>query len=362
MCHQQNGSLDDIGIVSCGNDAAAIAQLALRVIDYGKLARCDALHVLLALDDPLAFAGTGELAAHDVRSVAVLEHDVNGAVDTLPRVARDEVHLVKVERATVLLGRAVAVRDVDDVVIDVLAHDIPRAAAQAQALALPDGVEPVAAVLAQLAPCLQLDDGAGTLAQVASDEVVIVNLAQEADTLAVTAMSIGQAHLLGDAAHLLLGHVAYGEHDMAQLLVGDLCQEIGLVLDGIDCRGQVFHAVDDTGCGIMARRRHVKVFAPTLLKEAELDHAVAHHVGVGREAGLDGAQGILHHVIPVLLVQRHHLERQAVAVSDEGAHLDVLLGAAIALVIVHADAYVEQVQFLALLLELVNHHGAVNAT
>lgn len=362
MRHQQYSSFDDKGIVSCGNDAAAVAQLALSVIDDGKLARGDALHILLALDDPLAVAGAGELAAHDVRRVTVLEHDVNGAVNTLPRVARDEVHLVEVERATILLGRAVAVRDVDDVVIDVLAHHIPRTAAQAQAFALPDCVEPIAAVLAQLAASLQLDDGAGTLAQVAADEVVIVDLTQEADTLAVTTMRIGQAHFLGDAAHLLLGHVAYREHDMAQLLVGDLGQEIGLVLDGVDRCGQVFHAVDDSGRGIMARRRHVKVLAPALLKEAELDHAVTHHVGVGREAGLDGAQGILHHVVPILLVQRHHLERQAVTMRDEGAHLDVLLGAAIALVVVHADADVEQVQVLALLLELVDHHGTVNAT
>ena len=149
---------------------------------------------------------------------------------------------------------------------------------------------------------------------------------------------------------------------MLQLVVGDLCQEVGLVLDGIHRRGEVFHAVNDIGGRIMPRSSQVKILAPPLLKEAELDHPVAHHVGVGRQAGTHGAQGIFHHVVPVFLMQRHHLERQAVAMRDEGTHLDVLLGTAVALVIVHADADVEQVQVLALLLEPVDHHGAVNAS
>ena len=67
-------------------------------------------------------------------------------------------------------------------------------------------------------------------------------------------------------------------------------------------------------------------------------------------------------MIPIFLVQRYHLEGQAVTPRDEGTHLDVLLGTAITLVIVHADADVEQVQVLALLLEPVNHHGAINAS
>ena len=77
---------------------------------------------------------------------------------------------------------------------------------------------------------------------------------------------------------------------------------------------------------------------------------------------LDCAQGIFHHVVPILLVQRHHLKRQAIAVRDEGTHLNVLLGTAIALVVVHPDTDIEQVQVLALLLEPVNHHSAIHAS
>ena len=108
--------------------------------------------------------------------------------------------------------------------------------------------------------------------------------------------------IFGDAAHLLLGHIADGEHDVEQLLIGDLGQEIGLVLHGIDRCGQVFHTINNPSGRIVARGRHVEILAPPLLKKAELDHAVAHHVGVGCEALTYSAQGIFHHMVPVFLV------------------------------------------------------------
>ena len=70
-----------------GDDAAAVAQVALPVIDDGELAWGNALHVFLALDDPAAVLNMGEFARHDVGGVTVLEHDVNGALDTLPGIS-----------------------------------------------------------------------------------------------------------------------------------------------------------------------------------------------------------------------------------------------------------------------------------
>ena len=336
--------------------------MALRVVDDGELAGGDALHVLLALDDPLAVTRAGELAAHDVGRVTVLEHDVHGTLDALPGVARDEVHLVEHEGASILLGGAIAVGDIDDVLGHVLAHHVPWSAAQAEAFTLAYRVEPETAVLSQFASRLEFDDGSGPLAQVAADEVIVVNLPQETDALAIAAVGVGQMGFHSDAAHLLLGQVADGEDDVLELVIGNLGEEIGLILDGIHCCRQVFHAVDDFGRGVMACGGLVKVLAPALLEKAELDHAVAHHVGIGGEPRLDGAQRIFHDVVPVLLMKRHHVKGQAVAVRDEGTHLDVLLGAAIALAVIHADADIEQVEVLALLLEPVNHHGAIDAS
>ena len=70
-----------------GDDAAAVAQVALAVVDDGELARCNALDVFLALDDPATVLDMSEFAGHDVGGVTVLEHDVNGSLDTLPGVA-----------------------------------------------------------------------------------------------------------------------------------------------------------------------------------------------------------------------------------------------------------------------------------
>ena len=165
----------------------------------------------------------------------------------------------------------------------------------------------------------------------------------------------------GDFADAGLGHVADGEDEVLELVVGDARQEVGLVLDGVDGGAQPLEAVTLDGGGIVAGGGEVELVAPALLEESELDHAVAHDVGVGGEALSHGLEGILHHVVPIFLVERDHLEGEAVAGGDALAHLDVFLGGAAALVVVAADAYVEQMQVMALLHESVHGHGAVDA-
>ena len=212
------------------------------------------------------------------------------------------MHLVEVERLAILLVGVVSAADVDSVVSHVLLHHIPRSAAQPQALALTDGVEPESAMLADFLACLQLDDVALLLAQMAADEVVVVDFAQEAYSLAVLAVGVGQFRLLRYAPHLLLRHRADGERQVHQLLVGNLREEVGLVLHRGDRRGEIFAPVDNGGRGVVSGGCYVEVLAPTLLEVAELYHLVAHHVGVWRQPASDGAQRIFHHVVPVFLV------------------------------------------------------------
>ena len=89
---------------------------------------------------------------------------------------------------------------------------------------------------------------------------------------------------------------------MHQLLVGNLREEVGLVLHRVDRRGEIFAPVDNGGRGVVSGGCYVEVLAPTLLEVAELYHLVAHHVGVWRQPASDGAQRIFHHVVPVFLV------------------------------------------------------------
>ena len=66
----------------------------------------------------------------------------------------------------------------------------------AKSLALTDGVKPQALVLADALARLQLYHIARVLAQITADIVIIINLPQEADALAILALGIHQMLLL----------------------------------------------------------------------------------------------------------------------------------------------------------------------
>ena len=294
--------------------------------------------------------------------MAVLEHNVDWLGLPIPRIAANKVHLIDVDGLAVLLVGIVAVAHIDCVVGNVFLHHIPRAAAQAETFALADGVKPVALVLANLLACFKFDDVALLLAKMTTNKVVVVYLAKEADALAVLAVGIRQLCLLGDAAHFLFGERSDWEHQVRQLLVGDLSKEVGLILYRVDRRGEIVLAVDKVGSGIMPSGSHIEVLSPALLKVAELYHLIAHHIRVWSESALDCAQSILHNIVPVFLVQRNNFERQTIAVSNGCAHLNIFFCRAVALVCIHSDTDIKQRQVVAFFLEFVHHDSAVDTT
>ena len=96
------------------------------------------------------------------------------------------VDAVEADNGEVLLIsclRVVAMRYVDDVLLNVFLDDKPRSTTESHTFALSDGVEPVAAMLANLLACFQFDDVARLFTEIATDIVVVVDLAQEADAL-----------------------------------------------------------------------------------------------------------------------------------------------------------------------------------
>ena len=108
----------------------------------------------------------------EFRGVANLQCDVRWRLLPVDAVERLDGEVLLVGRR-----RVVAVRDIDDVLSDVFLHDKPRTATQSHALALSDGVKPVAFMLADEFACLQFDDVARQLAQIAAQVVVIVDFA-----------------------------------------------------------------------------------------------------------------------------------------------------------------------------------------
>ena len=111
----------------------------------------------------------------------------------------------------------------------------------------------------------------------------------------------------------------------------------------------------------MAGGGEVELMAPSLLEVAELYHLVAHDVGVRCETGTHRTQGVFHHIFPVLFVERHHFEGQVELLCEIAAHLDVFLGGAVPLAVVHPDAYVEQLQVMPLFHKAVSGHSAVHS-
>ena len=67
--------------------------------------------------------------------------------------------------------------DVEDVLGDVFFYYEPRTTAEAHALTLADGMEPKTAMFADATTGFELDDVAGHLAQIATDIVIVTDLA-----------------------------------------------------------------------------------------------------------------------------------------------------------------------------------------
>ena len=225
----------------------------------------------------------------------------------------------------VLQVRVPSVGHEDDILLDVLLHHEPRASAQSQPLALAYGVKPESFVASQHLSRFDVDDASFLFAHELADEVIVVNLAQETDALAVLAVCAGQVCIKGYATHLLLHQMPDGEERVAQLRIVELRQEVRLVLDGVTGCTQPYRPllVLDGG-GVVTCGYLVVVVTDALLKGSELDEPVAHHVRVGREPLPDAVDGISHHQIPVFLLQVGDFQCQPVFAGGGLAQFNVL--------------------------------------
>ena len=122
--------------------------MVLLIIDDGVLARGDALYLVVALY-AVEVADAPDVAVGELRRVPDFEGNLLPVIELAPGVFGDKVEAVEVYDSAILRLGVVAIRDVDDVPMDVLLDDEPRPAAQSQSLALADGVKPITVVLAK---------------------------------------------------------------------------------------------------------------------------------------------------------------------------------------------------------------------
>ena len=126
------------------------------VVDGGVLAGGDALDTLVGKNGH-ALLCTDEVPLCEVGGVAYLELHIDGVACIqlfLPKGTAQIVEVEQVDAVAILCVGVVALRNVEDVLVDVLLHHEPGASAEKQTFALPDGMEPIAAMLTQYLACL----------------------------------------------------------------------------------------------------------------------------------------------------------------------------------------------------------------
>ena len=272
------------------------------------------------------------------------------------------MEVVHFERLLVGRRRVVAVADVKDILCHILLHDKPRTAAEAQALALPDGVEPQPLVRAYLLARFQFDDISHLLAKIATHVFVVVDVAQEADALTVASLGIDEVLALGNLAHLVLLEMSDGEESLPQLPTLDLCQEIRLVFHGVGTRCEPFPPVNPFRLRIMPRGDEVVTVAHLLIEGTELDESVTHHIRIRRVAGFHLLHRVAGHLPPIFLVAINHVQLTAKASRHGRSHLQVFLARTVPLLFFLGPYLdVEAVGAQAVAHHLVEHHAAVDA-
>ena len=173
---------------------------------------------------------------------------------------------------------------------------------------LTNGVEPIAGVLALLLPACPLDDVAPGLSQVEADKIPVVDLAQEADALAVGAVFGRQVEFGGEGAHLVLVQVPDGQAEPSELRRAQVGEEIGLVLDPIGRAPKPITARGLLNAGVVPRGDLLALARYPLIKGTELDALVAPDVRARGAPQAQLGQRILDDVRAVLALQRHDFE------------------------------------------------------
>ena len=263
--------------------------------------------------DVITFVVEADEARHEVVHMTYLELDGHGfvALQDGQRLC-DEVEVCQTEVVSILQLRVPAIRHKDDVLLDILLHNEPRTTTQAQAFPLTDGVEPKAFVLSDNLTRFDVYNLSLLFAHKTTQKIVIVYLSKEANALTILASGTRQFCIEGNLAHLFFHEMAYRENGMSELFVTELRKEVGLVLDRVFSCSEPHLTVPLDVCGVMACGYVIVTVPYPLLKRAELDETVAHHVGIGRKTFLYSLDSIANDLLPVFLLKVGHLEFQPV--------------------------------------------------
>ena len=215
----------------------------------------------------------------------------------------------------------------------ILGSDVPgriaaaRQAADAETAALPERVAFEAAVPAEAVAVCRLDR-ARLSRQEAPDELAEGAFADETDAGRVALVEYRQAALAGDAAHLGLAQVPNRKFGAGEGGGTDFVQKVTLVLVVIDTAQQA-----RTGRGACVVSGGIAVSAEAQRvgeTGAELDLAIAEHVGIRRAACSEFRQEMREHAFAVLGGKVRTMECNAEFGTDAARVLEIGGGGAVA--------------------------------
>ena len=341
------------------NFGRAVAAMVVFIIENAELAGGYSVDWCLGVDDERFLGCLLQSSGKIFGGVANFEGDVSALHWNC-----EPVDVVDGEGGLVGGGGVVAVGDVEDVVGDIFFDDEPGATGEAHALALADGVEPEAFVLPDPTPCLEFDDIAWVLAEVATDIVVVVDFSQKADALGVLALGINQVLTLCNLTHLIFHVVANGEDGLTQLPVVDLRQEIGLILDRIRTGDKPLQTcLIDLCLGIVAGGNEVVVMSAFFIKRPELDESVAHDIGVGGKTCPHLLHRVARNLIPVFAMTVDDLEVAPIFMGHSCRHLEILFrGAVPRFLFLRTYLDIKTIRVEAESGKLIDHHTAIDAS
>ena len=193
-----------------------------------------------------------------------------------------------------------------------------------------------------------------------------VHLPHETDALGVLLLGRREVGFLRQPAHFRLDEVPDGEEGLSELGLGQLAQEIGLVLVGVGSLQDAAGAVGEDFLPAVVAGGHI--VGPVLLgdteESVELDLAVAQYVRV-RSAALGVlVEHVIDNALAVFLGEVHEIERNADLACDEFGHEAVLLPFAVPVeggigLVPVLHEHGEDV--VALLLQEEGRHGGIHA-
>ncbi len=176
-----------------------------------------------------------------------------------------------------------------------------------------------------------VDDRPRPPTQVEFDELPVVDLAQEADPLAVRALARRQVEIAGQAAHLALGQVAHREEQAGELGLREMGEEVGLVLDRVGAAQQAAAAAGaPIDAGVVAGGDPAGGVPQMVEEGAELDAPVAEDVRTRGAAAAQLGEDLLDDALVVLRLQRHDPQGHAGGLAGGADVAQVLLPGAVA--------------------------------